>query len=165
MQNISIFISPTGESGGCRLVKRGGMGYNEVDLNSFPFETAVSGADGRRKGTDMKVIDVYRQYFEADCVFADVPRKGALVTFTAESDEGHITYTFGVTFFPYRDPEDFAISYDCEAHEVVYDAPGRRARKREAQMMTHLRERVDALAATLGGTVYWDRPIMEAQLG
>ncbi len=113
----------------------------------------------------MKVIDVYRQYFEGECVYADVPRRGALVTFTGESEEGHITYSFAVTFFPYRDPEDFAVSYDAYASEVVYSAPGRRSRKREAEMMTHLRERVDPLAASLNGTVFWDRPIREAQLG
>ena len=61
----------------------------------------------------MKVIDVYKQYFNAECVYNGIERKGAVVTLTATSDSGTIKYEVGITFFPYRNPEDFAISYDA----------------------------------------------------
>ena len=34
----------------------------------------------------MANIDVYKQYFEADCVFNNVERKGVVVWLNAESD-------------------------------------------------------------------------------
>jgi len=34
----------------------------------------------------MKVIDVYKQYFNGKCIYNDVPRKGAVVALTATSD-------------------------------------------------------------------------------
>ena len=113
----------------------------------------------------MKVIDVYSQYFEADCVFSGVPRKAAVVRLTSTYEDGNISYACSVSFFPYRDPEDFAVSYDAYAEETVYDAPGRRSRKRESELMKDLQSRVDGLAAGLGGTVYWDKPIREAVFG
>ena len=113
----------------------------------------------------MTVIDVYSQYFKADCVFSGVPRKGALVKLTSTSDEGQISYAFSVSFFRYQDPEDFAVSGDAYAEEIVYDAPGRRSRKREAMLLKQLQPKVDALAAGLEGTVFWDQPLREARLG
>lgn len=61
----------------------------------------------------MANIDVYKQYFEADCVFNNVERKGVVVWLNAESDCGTIRYEVGVSFFPHRDKEDFGISYDA----------------------------------------------------
>jgi len=113
----------------------------------------------------MKVIDVYQQYFAADCVFAGVPRRGASVTLTATSDAGTIRYEAGVSFFPHRDAEDFAVSYDACAAETLYAAKGRRSKKREAELLRELRARADALAETLGGTIDWDAPLREARLG
>ena len=55
-------------------------------------------------------IDVYRCYYEAECVFAGVPRKAALVTLTSDSEAGQIRYTAAATFFRHEDPEDFAVS-------------------------------------------------------
>ena len=55
----------------------------------------------------MKVIDVYSQYFEGDCTFNGVKRRGALVRLTATSEEGNIRYDVGLTFFPHIDSEDF----------------------------------------------------------
>ena len=113
----------------------------------------------------MTVIDVYSQYFKADCVFSGVPRRGAVVKLTSTSDQGHITYAFSVSFFRYQDPEDFSISGDAYAEKVIYDAPGRRSRKREAEMLKSLQPEVDALAAGLEGTVFWDQPLREARMG
>ena len=113
----------------------------------------------------MKVIDVYEQYFAAECTANGRPRHAAVVKLTATSDAGRITYEAGVSFFPHDDEEDYAVSYDACASEVLYDAPGRRSKKREAELSKTLREQVDALAATLEGTVFWDRPLREARLG
>ena len=54
----------------------------------------------------MKVIDVYKQYFNGECVYNEVERKGVVVTLTATSDCGNIMYEVGISFFPHRDAED-----------------------------------------------------------
>lgn len=110
----------------------------------------------------MKVIDVYKQYLAADMVYNEVPRKGAVVTLTATSDSGMITYEVGISFFPHRDAEDFAISYDAYGIKVLYSARGRRSKKREAQFLAELREQAGALAAEMGGTIDWDNPLRPA---
>ena len=69
----------------------------------------------------MKVIDVYMQYFAADCVFNDVPRHAAVVKLTSTSDEGVITYEVSVSFFPFNDPEEFGISYDAFFSKISQD--------------------------------------------
>ena len=56
----------------------------------------------------MKVIDVYEQYFAAECTYSGVPRHAAVIKLTATSDAGTITYEVGVSFFPHNDPEDLA---------------------------------------------------------
>ena len=111
----------------------------------------------------MKVIDVYKQYFAAECVYNGVERKGALVTLTAASDSGEIKYEVGVTFFPHRDAEDFAVSYDAYGSKVIYQARGRRSRKREEPMLAAIREYADAVAAELCGTILWEKPLRDAQ--
>ncbi len=113
----------------------------------------------------MKVIDVYKQYFAADCMFNTVQRNGAVVTLTATSDSGMIKYEAGVSFFPHRDPEDFGISYDAYASKEIYNAKGRRSKKKEAVFMEQLREHADAAAAELSGIIFWDKPLRDAQLG
>ncbi len=111
----------------------------------------------------MKEIDVYRQYFAANCVFNGVERRAALVALTAASEAGSIRYEVGVSFFPHTDAEDFAVSYDAFASQELYAAPGRRSKKRETALMKTLRAHADAAAATLDGTVFWDQPLREAQ--
>lgn len=113
----------------------------------------------------MKTIDAYKQYFSAECVYNGVARKGAVVTLTATSDSGNITYEACVSFFPHREETDFSISYDAFASEILYSAKGRRAKKREAVLLAELKEHVDALAAGLGGTVHWDKPLRDAVYG
>ncbi len=54
----------------------------------------------------MKVIDVYKQYFAADCLFNTVQRNGAVVALTATSDAGTVKYDVSVSFFPHVDAED-----------------------------------------------------------
>lgn len=113
----------------------------------------------------MKTIDVYRQYFAAECTFNGVERHGAAVWLTAESDSGIIRYEVGVTFFPHRDAEDFAISYDACALKELFRAKGRRSKKRDEQYLAQVREAADEIADSMGGTIHWDNPLNEAQYG
>ena len=108
------------------------------------------------------VIDVYSRYYCAECVFNEIPRKGALVKLTSDSAAGNIRYTVSVTFFPYRDPEDFVISYDACAEKEIYNARGRRSKKREKAFMEGFEAEIDGLAASMGGRVLWDAPIRDA---
>ncbi|MBE6754191.1 MAG: hypothetical protein E7559_07580 [Ruminococcaceae bacterium] len=113
----------------------------------------------------MKTIDVYRQYFSAECTFNGVERRAADVWLTAESDSGMIRYEVGVTFFPHRDAEDFAISYDACALKELFRAKGRRSKKRDEQYMAQVQTAADEIAASLNGTIHWDKPLCEARYG
>lgn len=110
----------------------------------------------------MKSIDVYRQYFAAECEFAGVPRKAVVVRLTAESDAGSIRYTVGISFFPHTDAEDYAISYDACAESELFAGKGRRSKKREQGYLEAFRAAADALAASLGGRIFWEQPLIEA---
>ena len=111
------------------------------------------------------VIDVYQQYFKAKAKFNGVQRKAASVKLTSDSEAGFIKYTVSVNFFPYRDPEDFAVSYDACFSRELYYAPGRRSKKREEKLMEGFRAEADALAAEAGGVIDWDSPLREARFG
>ena len=113
----------------------------------------------------MKVIDVYQQYFAAQCLFNGVERHGADVRLIAVSDAGQIRYEAQISFFPHTEEDDFAVSCDACASAVLYEAAGRRSKKREAALLPELRHKADALAASLSGTVFWDRPLREPRLG
>ena len=108
-------------------------------------------------------INVYEQYFGADLMANGVLRRGALVMLIADSEAGHIRYEAAVTFFPHRDEEDFAVSYDAYHSAVLFDGPGRRSKKREEKLLLGLRDKIDALAQAAGGAVFWDRPLREAR--
>ena len=92
-------------------------------------------------------------------------RKGAAVSLTSSSGEGQIRYTVQIAFFPYADPEDFSISYDAAAEKLLYEAKGRRSKKREQAFMETLRGEADALAAEMGGSIFWEQPLNAAQYG
>ena len=110
-------------------------------------------------------VNVYEQYFEADLMASGVPRRGALVMLIVDSEAGRIRYEAAVTFFPHRDEEDYAVSYDAYFSSVLFNAPGRRSRKREEKLLAGLRDEIDALAQGAGGTVFWERPLREARRG
>ena len=110
-------------------------------------------------------VDVYSQYFSAQCVYHDVPRRAAVVLLTCESGGGEVRYTASVSFFPHRDEEDYAVSYDAYAEKELFHKAGRRSKKREAELLEGLRAHVDELAAGLGGEVFWDQPLREARMG
>lgn len=107
----------------------------------------------------MDDINVYQQYFAADAVFSGIRRNGVSVMLTAASAAGEISYTLRLVFFPHRDAEDFAVSYDAEFSKELYRARGRRSKKREQAFMDALREQADALAKEAGGTVIWEKPL------
>ena len=111
------------------------------------------------------VVNVYSQYFAAQGNFAGVERRGALVLLVSDSEAGRISYRAAVSFFPHRDEEDFAVSYDAYFEIELYAAPGRRSRKREAALLEALRGEVDALAAAAGAIVDWSRPLAAARMG
>lgn len=113
----------------------------------------------------MMVVNVYEQCFSAEMEYNGVERRGALVALTAASEEGTIRYEAGVTFFPHRDEEDYAVSYDAWFSRELYSAPGRRSRKREAKLLESFRAEIDALAEQAGGRVFWDQPLREARMG
>ena len=111
----------------------------------------------------MATIDVYKQYFSAECVFNGVERRAAAVWLTAESDSGMIRYEVGVTFFPHKDTEDFAISYDACGLKELLNTKGRRSKKRDEQCLAQIQIVANELADSLNGTIHWDKPLREAQ--
>ena len=113
----------------------------------------------------MNDLHVYQQYFAGECEYNGVPRKAAAVSLTASSGGGQIRYAVQITFFPHEDAEDYRITYDAFAEEVLYEAAGRRSKKREQVFLAELREHADVLAAKLGGSIYWEQPLIEARFG
>ena len=111
----------------------------------------------------MATIDIYKQYFSADCVFNEVARRGACVWLTADSCSGIIRYEVGVSFFPHRDEADFAVSYDACGLKELMNTQGRRSKKRDAKCMGQLHAAADEISASLGGKIHWDQPLREAQ--
>ena len=61
----------------------------------------------------MATVNVYEQYFKADMKANGVKRRGALVMLISDSDAGQIRYEAAVTFFPHKNEEDYAVSYDA----------------------------------------------------
>ena len=110
-------------------------------------------------------INVYERYYAAEAEFNDVPRHGALVILMAVSEAGNIRYEAAVSFFPHNDEEDYAVSYDAYFSKVLYEAKGRRSKKREQTLMETFEQEIDQLAETIGGKVLWEQPLREARLG
>ena len=110
-------------------------------------------------------LNVYEQYYEAQGVFSEVERKGALVMLISDSERGMITYKAAVTFFPHRDEEDYAVSYDAYFEKVIYEGKGRRSKKKEAIYLEQLPEVINQLAEENGAEVCWDKPLREARRG
>ena len=115
-----------------------------------------------RKEKGMKV-NAYEQYFAAECVANGIIRHAALVMLTVTSEGGQVRYHAAVTFFPHIDEYDFAVSYDAYYEDVLYEAPGRRSKKRETLLMETLREDVDVLSKRANATIHWDRPLRPAR--
>ena len=110
-------------------------------------------------------INVYERYYAAEAEFNGVPRHGALVMLIATSEEGNIRYEAVVTFFPHNDDEDYAVSYDAYLSKVLYEAKGRRSKKREHSLLETLTSEIDQLAETIKGKVLWEQPLREERRG
>ena len=113
----------------------------------------------------MSNVDVYKQYFLANCTYDGVARHGALVWLNAESDCGNICYKVGVSFFPHVDEEDFAIFYDACIEKEVLNIKGRRSKKRDAQCLEKVKITANEIALSLHGTIDWNTPISEVNYG
>lgn len=113
----------------------------------------------------MATINVYEQYFKAECTFNGVERHAASVMLISTSENGSITYEVAVNFFPHRSEEDFAISYDAYFCKVLYEAPGRRSKKREKELLEDIRSQAELLAKEAKGVICWDEPLIEARMG
>ena len=112
----------------------------------------------------MATINVYQQYFAAECTYNGVDRHAAAVTLIATFEDGQIRYEVAVSFFPHVSDDDFAISYDAYFSKLLYEAKGRRSKKREQQLMEILHDESDSLATEANGVIFWDRPLIEARL-
>ncbi len=111
----------------------------------------------------MANIDIYKQYFSAECTFNGVDRHGAVVWLTAESDSGTIRYEVGVTFFPHKDAEDFAVSYDACGLKELINTQGRRSKKRDEQCLEQLQTAANEIANSMNGIIHWDKPLGESR--
>ena len=111
----------------------------------------------------MKVINVYEQFFSASCIYHSMQRNGVLVTLTSTYQQGIIKYEITITFFPHTEPEDFAVSYDAYASLEIYQAKGRRSKKREETFLENFQIIATQLASTLGGTIDWNNPLCSAR--
>ena len=111
----------------------------------------------------MATINVYQQYFAAEGTFNGVERRAASVMLIATSEEGRIKYEVAVNFFPHTAEDDFAVSYDAYFSEVVYEAAGRRSKKREKEILERIASIADHLAAENNGSVEWEHPLTTAR--
>ena len=113
----------------------------------------------------MVSVNVYERYYRAECLYNGVMRYGAKVILLYEAEEGAYSYTAQLIFFPHRDPEDYAVSYDALFTETLLEGKGRRSKKKEAELLAHLQECCDRLAAQAGGTVFWSEPLTDERRG
>lgn len=113
----------------------------------------------------MYVINVYERYYRADCVCSGIQRNAALVDLRATYDKGQLKYEVAVNFFPFTAPDDFAVTYDAVLEKTVFERRGRRSKKREAALLEGFQSNCDELAASAGGTIFWDAPLTAAKLG
>ncbi|MBR5372092.1 MAG: hypothetical protein IK130_07740 [Oscillospiraceae bacterium] len=107
----------------------------------------------------MDALNLYQEYFAAECTLNEIPRRAVRVMLTAESGGGQICYKAAVNFFRHEDAEDFCIQCDGYFEQVLYQAKGRRSKKREAEYLSHIREYADALASAQNGRILWEQTI------
>jgi hypothetical protein len=112
----------------------------------------------------MATINVYECYYKASLVVNGDERQGALVMLISTSEEGQFRYEAAVTFFPHRNDEDYAISYDAYFSKVLYEAKGRRSKKRESALLQKLQQHIDEIADNAGGKIFWNSPLREARV-
>ena len=82
---------------------------------------------------------------------------------TVTSEKKHVRYSAAVSFFPHIDADDFRVSYDAYYEDVLYEAPGRRSKKREELLLETLQEDVDVLCKRANAVIFWDKPLRPAR--
>jgi len=113
----------------------------------------------------MVSVNVYECYYRAECLYNGIMRHGAKAVLLYESEEGSYSYTAQLIFFPHNDPEDYGVTYDAFFTETLLEGKGRRSKKKEAELLEHLQECCDKLAAQAGGTVFWEEPLTPERRG
>ena len=113
----------------------------------------------------MAAVNVYEQYFGASAHFHGVERRGVRVALIADSGGGEIRYTLAISFFPHETDDDFAIAYDAYFEKTLYQAKGRRSKKKEAAFLEHIRSEAESLAAEQSACIDWTAPLIEARYG
>ncbi|MBO4351773.1 MAG: hypothetical protein J6A01_12640 [Proteobacteria bacterium] len=113
----------------------------------------------------MATLNVYEQYFEAQCIFNGVERHAVNVMLISNSEAGEITYELAISFFPHTTPDDFCIPYDAYFSKILYQAKGRRSKKREAELLRDLQTEANALAMEHHASIDWEHPLIEARIG
>ena len=113
----------------------------------------------------MATVNVYERYYAAEAELNGVARHAALVMLIADSDAGNIRYEAAVSFFPHNDDEDYAVSYDAYFSKVLYEAKGRRSKKREQALLDAFVSEIDQLSEIIRGKVLWDQPLREERRG
>ena len=63
------------------------------------------------------------------------------------------------------DDEDYAVAYDAYCERELFFGKGRRTKKRDAEYLELLQTVIDEEAEKIGGRVFWDEPLREAQMG
>lgn len=108
----------------------------------------------------MDAVNIYQEYFAAECLLHEIPRRAVRVMLIADSGGGQVCYQAAVNFFRHEDAEDYAIQCDGYFEQVLYAGKGRRSKKREAELLAHIREYADAIAAAQNGVILWDKPLL-----
>ena len=108
---------------------------------------------------------VYEQYFAASHPGNGRSRHGARTALLLSTGEGMVRYEATLSFFPHETDADFRISYDIYGFRILYEAKGRRSGKREAGLLEGIQSVFDAIAAELGGEVFWEKPLIDARYG
>lgn len=108
-------------------------------------------------------VDIFSQYFRSECGVGENARNGALVSLTADSENGSVCYTASVAFFAHKSADDFSVNYDVFESAVLYNSKGRRSKKREAEFMKNLPSIIDELAQKRNGRIFWNEPLRAAR--
>ncbi len=116
----------------------------------------------------LDVIDVYSQYFHAECTYNGSLRRAALVKLSVMKDiEGILAYQVSASFFPCENEEDFRVADDVYVSGIVSDGQKRRTKKNEEKLLEGFREEINSLLPQLSSdaVIFWDRPLRDARFG
>ena len=84
--------------------------------------------------------------------------------FTIQLQYSSTNYTQRITLGVDSGSKHIGISATTK-NKVLYEAKGRRSKKREKELLSGLHDEIDALAKENGGKVFWDKPLREERRG